>query len=207
MDEVTQDRDNCQRSIIEEDCYRVRGLRDVRTVIDVGACYGTFIRHVRTLWPHCTVHAFEPTPFHSYGLIDGDREKIHIHRHAVSDRAKRMLFAIGNAPSCSAIDGCRDIPRGIAETITVECVSLQAFIDEHLPGATIDILKIDCEGSEVDVLRTLKPETLRRIRYICGEYHTNRLAHAVQTMLEPTHHVELQRVRLRRGLFFGTLIP
>jgi hypothetical protein len=34
-----------------------------------------------------------------------------------------------------------------------------------------DLLKMDCEGSEYEILRSARPETLRCVDKIVGEYH------------------------------------
>ena len=34
-----------------------------------------------------------------------------------------------------------------------------------------DLLKLDCEGSEYEILQRCAPDTLRRVRRIVGEFH------------------------------------
>jgi FkbM family methyltransferase len=56
----------------------------------------------------------------------------------------------------------------------------------------IDILKLDCEGCEHSVLGCASPETLRRIRFITGEYHgIARFTGVMRNKLFATHKVNL----------------
>lgn len=43
--------------------------------------------------------------------------------------------------------------HAVTETIEVDVVPLDDLLDEHCSGRTIDFLKIDAEGSEVDIVR------------------------------------------------------
>lgn len=51
----------------------------------------------------------------------------------------------------------------------VPAVALQPLMDEFT-GRGVELLKLDCEGSEWDILSTLG--VLREVRNICGEYHS-----------------------------------
>lgn len=56
----------------------------------------------------------------------------------------------------------------------------------------IDILKLDCEGSEHSILGSAPVQTLKRIRYIVGEYHgLDRFYTTMQRKLFQTHKVNL----------------
>ena len=56
----------------------------------------------------------------------------------------------------------------------------------------IDILKLDCEGSEHSILGSAPVRTLQRIRYIVGEYHgLDRFYTTMQRKLFQTHKVNL----------------
>lgn len=74
---------------------------------------------------------------------------------------------------------------------TIEPISLQQFMErENL--TEIDILKMDCEGCEHSTLGSATPETLRRIRFITGEYHgIARFSAIMQSKLFETHKVNL----------------
>lgn len=196
-DPIATDRRRSDQHVIDEDCYRIRGLTDVRFVVDVGACYGSFIRHVKALYPTAQILAFEPNPdylddeaYIACGLVV---------RAAVSDREKMAEYAIGKTPSCGGLTAVHQPRRGTLGTKEVHCVPLEPYIR----GKTVDILKLDCEGSEVDVLRGLSAESIERCRYICGEYHGEGMQIEIARILLQTHDVEIEELRADRGHFFA----
>ena len=70
--------------------------------------------------------------------------------------------------------------------VTLKEIVQKMHIDE------IDILKIDCEGCEHSVLGCAEVETLRRVRFIAGEYHCiSRFSRVIRKKLLLTHKVNL----------------
>src|SRR5262249_855575 len=58
--------------------------------------------------------------------------------------------------------------------------------------AEIDYIKLDCEGSECSALGCASIETLRRIRFLSGEYHNlDRFYEVIRHKLYHTHYVNL----------------
>jgi FkbM family methyltransferase len=54
----------------------------------------------------------------------------------------------------------------------VNCISLEEFIENEIPFSNNDlVLKIDCEGSEYDIIFPCPIGTLRRFKYIYAEVH------------------------------------
>jgi FkbM family methyltransferase len=67
----------------------------------------------------------------------------------------------------------------------------------------IDLMKLDCEGCEHSVLGCADLDTLRRIRFLTGEYHgLDRFYDVMQAKLFQTHKVNLIGAR-SLGCFFG----
>lgn len=56
------------------------------------------------------------------------------------------------------------------EEIVVECTTLTAIILRH-EQARIDLLKLDCEGSEYDIIYATAPDLVRRITRMTVEVH------------------------------------
>jgi hypothetical protein len=52
--------------------------------------------------------------------------------------------------------------------IAIECVPLDEVLSEK---KVCNLLKLDCEGSEYEILYRSSPETIRKIRRVAGEYH------------------------------------
>ena len=55
---------------------------------------------------------------------------------------------------------------------------------------TIDFLKMDCEGAEGTILKSMPPDCLRRIKKIVMEFHDN---------LSPLDHNELKSLLEKAG--------
>jgi len=58
----------------------------------------------------------------------------------------------------------------VLETIAVEGVTLGSFIESQGID-TVDLLKIDIEGAETGLLKTIDNDTLSRIKQITVEFH------------------------------------
>src|SRR5262245_25301290 len=84
----------------------------------------------------------------------------------------------------------------------IPSVSLKEFMVEQRIDE-IDLMKMDCEGCEHSVLGCAELETLRRIRFIVGEYHDlSRFYPVMQKNLFRTHKVNLIGQR-DLGCFFA----
>ncbi len=141
------------------------------TVVDIGAQIGCF-----TVWAArqgARVLSFEPFPpnFHALqrNVTRNSLQQIILVPHAISGRQeKRKLFLPdnrGHSGRYSLHEG-----RG-AQTLEVSCVSLDDVVHEHRLER-IDVLKIDCQGSEYEILYGVSLQTLGRIRTIVVECET-----------------------------------
>lgn len=108
------------------------------------------------------------------------------------------------AEDAPAISG--DDPRYSLLPASVEAVSLNDLVDEVLERAgakEIDILKLDCEGCEHSSLGCATLKTLKRLRFIVGEYHgIERFYGVMERKLFRTHKVNLIGQR-DLGAFFA----
>ena len=52
----------------------------------------------------------------------------------------------------------------------VECNTLDEIFNANQIECC-QLLKLDCEGAELEILENSSPETLKRVRKIVGEYH------------------------------------
>jgi FkbM family methyltransferase len=160
------------------DIYR-RVQQDIsrsRVIIDVGANVGFFAIHAGSLNAGVEIHAFEPFPGNleqmkrNLGLNPGCH--VHLHPQAVSDRsgAVTLFFTPGDDSGC-ALDQTR-MSQGKTQTCSVEALG----VNELLPACGVDqcdLLKMDCEGSELSILRAAAPQTLAKIDRIIMEYHAD----------------------------------
>jgi len=130
--------------------------------MDIGASYGFYSMLVASRNSAVEIIAFEPTPTtvevlqRNLGLLDKS-SKITIHQLAVSDCIGRRKF---NVTLASDSCGFFDHPNvGTLKTIDVDTVTVDALLKDRASCPLV--IKIDTEGSELAVLRSMT-ETLAR---------------------------------------------
>ncbi|MBI2822200.1 MAG: FkbM family methyltransferase [Acidobacteria bacterium] len=153
--------------IFADQIYRVN-VSPGDVVIDIGAHIGCF-----SLWvasKGAQVLAFEPFP-ENFAALQRNLQlnritRVQPYQMAVSDRrgVRRLVL-----PDNAAHTGRYSFHPGRgARTVEVSCVSLDDIISEH-QLTRIDVLKIDCQGSEYEILYHTSPGTLAKTRSIVME--------------------------------------
>jgi FkbM family methyltransferase len=113
------------------------------------------------------VHAFEPEP-NNFRLLEinaGGRNDVVVNQAAVGKTKGKVDLHVS---SHGATHSVKDASAGAA-TVSVDGVTLADYL-EHRSLEKVDVLKLDVEGSEMDVLEGLGGR-LRDIRVIVGELH------------------------------------
>ena len=143
-----------------DDEYGIRSLRDIHTVVDVGANIGLFTILARDVFPHATIHAYEPNA-RVFPFLTANADTL---------RAACFNEAVGSTEG--RVEVCDVGDSRLAKVSTVETggvrkIGIKQVIDRM--NGHIDLLKMDCEGSEWDILRDA--EALGRVDHIRMEYH------------------------------------
>lgn len=152
---------------------QLKGVISRPVVVDIGANVGLFALYAHLNLPNATIHCFEPSPtianvleknLAAYGNIT-------IHTMALSDRDEAGTLFL-NTRKCGQSTIKTD-PGGGSEGWEAEPVNvLDAYSAlTNLGLERIDILKIDTEGSEVEILRSITP-MLDDVKHIYLEYHS-----------------------------------
>lgn len=146
----------------------LRSMRDVLTdlwqgksegvVIDVGAAAGNFTWEILRLVPGAHVVCIEPIPVHQAELKERFANyHVCIIESAVGDRNGAILFHQTSDQDCSSVlkanEKASEFP-GLMDEVTTYTVPLNRLdtllADE--PEMSIDLLKIDTQGFEMEVL-------------------------------------------------------
>jgi FkbM family methyltransferase len=127
-------------------------------VFDVGANKGNYSKKVFTFNPKATVYAFEPHPLIFKRLVENIKyPSFYPNNYAVGENIG--VFSLydyenndGSEHASLFKDVIENIHHGKATEHKVNVISLDAFTQTQSIG-TIDLLKIDTEGNELNVLK------------------------------------------------------
>lgn len=161
---------------LRHDCYGLDRIDfapgDI--VLDVGAHVGLFASYVGLRYPEVSVHAFEPFP-DNFELLRANvgrsgASNVRIYPFAVSGDGRLLKMATNPENSGGATCHSLTLTYGAADMIP--SATLDAVFDA-LGIERCKLLKIDCEGSEYEIL--LATRSLEKVEYLSGEFHFNDL--------------------------------
>lgn len=209
------------RPILERDEYELLPIKNdghvVTTVVDVGGHIGSFTLRAKSLWPDSTVIAAEPDPetaalfrentahlpgvlFHELALVGSGRGP-EVHFCEIGRDGSRE-----NTAKSFVVEAVRGLnPDTPCPTPT--CVVAAAPLSRLLRAygvQEIDVLKLDCEGSEAEVLEDLSSAGfLERSKWIRGEWHHVTSIPRITQVLAPTHVASIVQDTCPWGYFIA----
>lgn len=149
-------------------------LRTGSTIVDIGANIGAFTVWIAKANPRARIIAVEPDPlnltFLSRNLFQNRITNVSVVPAACGgENGEGTIYARGSGALHSLFSN--DLQGSTFQPIyKTAIVTLQQVFDEHRVECC-DLLKIDCEGSEYDILLNSSFKTLSRISKIALEYH------------------------------------
>ncbi len=152
-------------------------------VVDVGFNYGLYSlmalkKGAKEIW------GFEPNLriYNNLKKYFPDQDRVHIFNFAVWDRNSLMTFYDDIGHLGSGI--YETLPKeSILDSYEVRTINLYDFLIYH-NVLHIDLLKIDCEGTEYDIIECIPSEYLKNVKKIHIEYHMNGDGVKLQKMLD-----------------------
>jgi FkbM family methyltransferase len=158
--------------------------REVSTIIDVGANVGAATVYFALYFQQARILAFEPSP-DSYALLVLNTEglpNVSTFNFGLSGENRRALLYL--APN-SVTSSVQISPENTAESVPVELrVASEVLTEQNV--AEIGILKLDTEGCEVPILRSLSGR-IPQISQVFVEYHDEEDRLEIDRLLSPTH--------------------
>jgi FkbM family methyltransferase len=155
--------------------YQLAKDMEIRTVFDVGANVGQWSRLAHNRFKDATIHAFEIVPQTFERLQENlvPYQRILAVPWGLSD--KSYLEKIHYPESCSTVSSKVDFPFKNVESVLIECPVVTG--DEYLESIgfpTVDFLKIDTDGMEMEVFhgfeKSLKAGKLPLIQFEYARY-------------------------------------
>jgi len=162
-------------------------IRPNSAVVDVGASIGVFALYAATRHPTVLVLACEPyLPSYQWlcrNVAENRLPNIRTLPFAVAgSRGQRRLSVHPTNWLLHSLD--RD---AVGPPVPVDCVDLAQLL-EYLRPPACDLLKLDCEGSEHEILEACDERTLQKVQRIVAEYHRSpdgrRDGHTLRNFLE-----------------------
>lgn len=144
-------------------------------VLDIGGNFGAFsLMASRKVGPEGSVHCYEPSPDSASRIAAhvrrNDLTNIHLEQRAVGgENGHISLYTHAKSAFSSTFEEIDGRQMGELNAIKIEQVSISDLL-EKIPGE-IALAKIDCEGSEYDIMETISDHDLSRIRSLIMETH------------------------------------
>lgn len=142
-------------------------------IIDCGGNIGMSVLYFKKLYPASRIIAFEANP-HVFSLLadnvkSNKLENVELHNIALYDRDRELSFYIGD--SIGTLVGSVVKERGGANEIMVKAQKLSHYLGRL---ETVDLLKIDVEGAEINIMNDLfESGMMHKVKECIVEYHHN----------------------------------
>ena len=146
-------------------------------VVDIGAHVGTVSVWLAKAYPFLRIYSYEPIPpvyeRLAHNLVRNDVANVTAFNRAVTGDGRDLELVVhlaSNTGGGTAQVASLDLPGH--DRHQVDSTTLDDIFEEH-GIERLKLLKIDCEGSEYEVLLT--SQRLGRIDHVRGEFHENRM--------------------------------
>ena len=147
-------------------------------VIDIGANAGFFAIQLLSKIDRATLYAYEPMPAnvatlrHTLQQNPRLQQSVRLFQMAVTGQPLDHLDLFAEAEENSQVVASMfaGFNENNTQKITVPCITLTDIIKEN-DLHSIDLLKVDCEGSEYDIFYHTAPELIQRVARMVIEVH------------------------------------
>jgi len=165
----------------------VNYIDEVKVIVDIGANIGASCLYFSQNYPNADIIAFEPAS-EPYNLLTKNVEpysNIRIYNFGLYSTNKTAILHKGNVDSVtSSIGNCTDCCSGGTEQVTLKEI---IAVFKEIGISNIDILKIDTEGCEIQLLKSLQNSLLSDVKVLYLEYHSENDRKMIDKIMENSH--------------------
>lgn len=148
--------------------------KPVRSIVDNGANVGYFSLFMFSNHPNATIYAYEPIPVNFQLLSRYQKENPELHfkviNQAVGRPEEKSIELHYDQSDCFTTAASIFENENQPDCIQVKTTCLEKLMREN-NLFQIDFLKLDCEGSEYDILYTAPHNLLEKVSIIVIETH------------------------------------
>ncbi len=188
------------RDMLKRDYTKIP--KNPKTVIDIGAHIGLFTLAAFRSGAE-KVYAFEPEEFNFELLchnikINGYEDRVNCIKLGVGTPGQAKLYIHPKNSGASSIYLDADKALETSKFQTIDIISIHDVFKNYNINYC-DILKIDCEGSDRDILNELDEDLVTRIGQISVEIHDRSLIKGFVEKLNKWYDAECTNLRRRGG--------
>ncbi len=152
-----------------------RPLKENSIIIDIGANVGFFSLFAISKLPNANIYAYEPFEANFKQLLKNVAmnkiSSILCFNKAVAGYSGRLRLYIDKDENFqTGISIFYPKNKEVCEELEVDCITLDQVLTENNINCC-DLLKLDCEGSEYEILYNASSQALRRIHNMAMEVH------------------------------------
>lgn len=165
---------------------KIEFLEGVDVIVDAGANIGAAAIYFSVLYPQARVLAFEPAPENYALLVENTAPfpRVETFPYGLFDDDGEAPLYSGEQDSSTSSIGQSSLNTG--DSTMVPLTAAGPFLDA-LGVGPIDILKLDTEGCEVPILRSLETR-IADAKAVYVEYHSDEDRRVIDGLLS-RHHV------------------
>jgi FkbM family methyltransferase len=161
-------------TLIKSEYYLPASLQP-NVIVDVGSNIGGSIIHFHRLFPSARIYGFEPHPetFRILELNVSRMPSVSVFNFGLGDSDQKLEIPFKGTDFSVFSTGQSGPLNKNAPVVSCEVRNIATALPA-LGIEKVDLIKIDCEGSEYDILTALPQNLLAGCKWIVGEIHDDK---------------------------------